>query len=533
MQHSASYKPLLYSTTMRNPERAKDFLHLLLRFDGQTLTDDIVEQYERALFEIGLYKPQQRTESVRSKWKDLKSGEISNVALTPEETKAVYDLNDPAKNKNIGGHKEAGFVKGWQSRFHTQLMMLRLLGFVYYDMGEPIHFSPAGRMLAKCVRITIDDNGNVQHTVLHPEHEQMAFANAMAKQQRCNPFIQELNDNIPLILLLQTIKLLNADSDYNDAGIAYKELPLLIFWKDNDAKALYQRIKQLRQQYGYNPSDEVIAEICTKEILGKFKDFQLKSIVSEYPDDFIRKMRITGLVTMRGGGRFIDINHNEDKKVEYIIAHYANYRKYTDKREYFDYAAASDDYLLNTAPQATPQTAATKHIARWAGTYSWQQIKAELTHLATRSPSKDNVLQFIPAPARLEFLTAVAIKARLPHVEVIPHFPCDDEGLPTSTAGGNSPDIECREYPNAVLVEVTMANGRQQTVMEVWPIDRHLAEYKEKVNDNAQCVFVAPSIFADSIMQIDFVKEKYARVIRPYPIPDFLAFLEQATTLYQ
>ena len=81
---------------------------------------------------------------------------------------------------------------------------------------------------------------------------------------------------------------------------------------------MYQRVKQLREEHGYSPSPEVINEICVDEILGGFKAFKLKSVVSEYPDDFVRKMRMTGLISFRGGGRFIDINHNEDEKIDYI-----------------------------------------------------------------------------------------------------------------------------------------------------------------------------------------------------------------------
>lgn len=106
--------------------------------------------------------------------------------------------------------------------------------------------------------------------------------------------------------MLEVIKKLNSDPDYNGSGISYKEIPLVIFWKDNDAESLYQRIKLLRKEHRYNPSNEVIEDICVNEILGGFKKFDLDSIVSEYPDEFVRKMRMTGLISFRGGGRFID-----------------------------------------------------------------------------------------------------------------------------------------------------------------------------------------------------------------------------------
>lgn len=128
-----------------------------------------------------------------------------------------------------------------------------------------------------------------------------------------------LNDNIPLILLAQVIKLLNANPEYRTEsgktkGIARHELPLLIFWKDNNAESLYNRIVQLRNEYAYSPSEEHICDICINEIMNGFKEFKQKSIMSEYPDEFIRKMRITGLFSLRGAGRFLDINYNEEEK---------------------------------------------------------------------------------------------------------------------------------------------------------------------------------------------------------------------------
>jgi len=61
-----------------------------------------------------------------------------------------------------------------------------------------------------------------------PENELMVFANAFAKYQRNNPFRRVLNTNVPLILLIQTIKLLNNDPKYKGAGISRLEIPLLL-----------------------------------------------------------------------------------------------------------------------------------------------------------------------------------------------------------------------------------------------------------------------------------------------------------------
>lgn len=532
MPRELEYKPLLYTTTIRNPERYKDFMHILKRFDGEILNDTTVELFERELFKVGLYRPMILPRSVEQKWGSTKRGEFADEPLTDAETLTVYKRNDPNVNINLKGHKEAGYPKGWPSRFDTQFKLMKVLGFVYYEWEQPIQFSQTGNYLANTVSISINE-GLISREIINPQNEQIAFMQAFAKQQRCNPFIRELNDNIPLILLLQVIKKLNADAEYNGAGISYQEIPLVIFWKDNDAEALYQRIKLLRNEHRYSPSHEVIEDICVNEILGGFKRFKLKSIVSEYPDEFVRKMRMTGLISFRGGGRFIDINHNEDEKIDYILSHYATYTKYTTEKDYYDYMSTVDDALFELKSVEISKTDAAVKLTQLLPDYPWESIRTELSNLANKTSSTHNVLKFISAPARLEFLTALAIKSKLPKVEVVPNYPCDDEGLPTSTAGGNNGDIECFEAPNSILVEVTMSEGRQQTMMEVWPISRHLEEFKDKYEfENSQCVFVAPSIFADTKDQIDWANDRKQVVIRPYKILDFVNYLDSATTLY-
>lgn len=206
---------------------------------------------------------------------------------------------------------------------------------------------------------------------------------------------------------------------------------------------------------------------------------------------------------------------------------------YATEREYFDYMATIDNALFALRSVEISKTAAAEKLIQLIPDYPWDSIKTELSHLANKTSSSHNVLKFISAPARLEFLTALAIKSKLPGVEVIPNYPCDDEGLPTSTAGGNNGDIECFETTNSILVEVTMAEGRQQTMMEVWPISRHLEEFKNKYEyEDSQCVFVAPSIFADTKDQIDWAKDRKQVVIRPYKIVDFISYLDSATALY-
>lgn len=522
------YKPLLFTTTMRNPGRLKYMLYVLNKFAGQVLNDDLAKKICGETIRYGLYRPTNKLPNVKGKWSTTPQGEFSEYILNDEEVCWMLD-NNPQN------HKEAGFAKGWPSRFATIYDLTKELGLAWFTPNEPIVISSLALHLLKSIEINVDEGQSfISKEVVHPEYEQQVFLQAFAKSQRRNPFVRVLNDNVPLILLLQTIQKLNADPNQNGCGILRRELPLLIFWKENNAEALYQRIIRLRKEHGYNASDEVIFDICIEEIMeGKFKEFKLKSVIDEYPDEFIRKMRMTGLISLRGAGRFLDINKNETDTIDYILNRYSSYSHYHDERAYFDYMAEFDEKLIKTTTKAHSVSASESSLSEWLSVYNWNVIKSELTKLSSNSTCKDNVLKLLAAPTRLEFLTALAIKCRMPNVRVVPNYCCDDTGLPTSTAGGNKGDIECYEAGNGVLVEVTMAQGRTQTIMEVWPIERHLTDFQKK--QTSQCVFIAPSIYADSKRQIQFVEysSEGKKKIRPYNICELIEYLEKSNSLYE
>ena len=499
------YKPLLFTTTLRNPERLKWFLGLLKNYNGQILTNDLAQNIAGEIIRMGLYTPTKLSTIVKSKIKNKEP-------LSDKEVAKV--LRDNPQN-----HKEAGFNQGWPSRFDTWFKIAKELGFVYYKIGEKIKFSEVGLKLVNSE---------------HPEFEQQAFLNAFVKYQSNNPFRRVLNENVPLILLLEVISKLNSDKELNGSGISKLELPLVIFWKDNDSEKLYQVIKNIRKKYRYNPSWETIIDICINQIMGgKFKKFNPKSIMVDYPDEFIRKMRLTGLISLRGGGRFIDINKNEQKKVDYVLKNYSKYKKYKTEKEYFAYISKIDKNLILYEAKPVSANERDRFLAKWVSIYSWNKIKEEIVNLSQKRLSKDDILKYLSSPIRLEFLIALAVKSKFPDVKVVPNYPYDDEGLPTSTAGGigDKGDIECYEDMNGILIEVTMSEGRIQTIMEVWPIARHLEEFS-KNNKDSMCYFVAPSIFKDSERQIKFVKEKENLFILPKTIDEFLQHIDKREKLF-
>ncbi|MDA2921781.1 AlwI family type II restriction endonuclease [Patescibacteria group bacterium AH-259-L07] len=508
----------------------KGLLNVLSQFDGKILSNALAGKIMGEIIKYGLYRPTKGvTIEIERKWGAKRISEKSTIGIELLSDKEALRLLE----KNPQDHKEAGFERGWPSRFATIFDFAKELGFVYFWIREPIKFSKIGLRLAHSIKIKIKEN-NILVAEPHPEFEQQAFLNALAKSQRNNPFVRVLNENVPLVLLLKVIKKLNADKNFNNAGISKLELPLVIYWKDNDTEKLYLRIKKLRKNFGYSPSWETISDICRDEIMqGQDIKRSNKSIMVDYPDEFIRKMRLTGLISLRGGGRFIDINRNEQKKVNYVLKKYSKYKKYDTEKKYFKYISAIDKNLISFEGKQVTVRERDKFLVEWTRIYSWKQIKLEMLNLARKRLSRDDILKYLSNPIRLEFLTALAIKTKFPDIEVIPNYPVDDEGLPTSTAGGvgDKGDIECYEDVNGVLLEVTMSEGRIQTMMEVWPIARHLEEFSKDAK-NSMCYFVAPSIFKDSIRQIEFVREKDNLFILPKTIKEFLDYIDSEEKLY-
>lgn len=302
------------------------------------------------------------------------------------------------------------------------------------------------------------------------------------KYQTNNPFRKNANDNSPLVLLLQVIKLLKDDPDENDAGVFRSELSLMICWPNRDAQALYERIKELRRQYRFTYGDEVIYEICL-ELLGATEEqknrFKINQITGEAVDEFIRKMRITGVVSLRGNGRFLDFNSFEMEKINYILGNYVDYENYNTKAEFFQYIGSIDTNIVTITPTVDETIVADARIAtlnQWADEYSKQDIINELNIVCGNGESRNAILRIIDKPTRLEFLTSIALKQNFAGLDVQPNYHVDDEGLPTFTASGGRADIECYDTDCNSLVEVTLMCARNQATNEMPAITRHLQE---------------------------------------------------------
>lgn len=494
---SRKRKPLSFSTTLRNPERIASFLAVLSMYEGQVLNNQVIENIACQVLVKKLYKPT----SVKS------NPVFSNIYESEEKTLSIKQarqllLDNPQK------HKEKGFDYGWPSRFDTWYKLLKEFGFCYYEIGEPIEISPLGNRLLEAFN-SEPANDDMIHNV---------FLNALCKFQTCTPFRQNLNSNVPLMLLLNALKILHEKMGDDFKGIYRKEISLFLCWKDGDAQALSEYILDFRRNNGFSYSDEIIYEKClelfldenTTDIEQLTNYIKMSKLLVESTDEYIRKMRITGVISLRGNGRFIDWNTLELDKINYLIDNYSDFDTFDDEREYYNHVGSIDEVLFATKEEIPELTDLKKQvIAKYAKEYDDDKLISELGRLASRNTKTDDMLlKFIDAPVRLEFLSAIALVKHFDNIDVCPNYPIDDEGLPTSTASGGKADIECYQKDTAALVEVTLMIGAaNQTEHEMTSIEDHLIETAKSTNNYVFALFVAPVLQPRAIRYMNFANQ--------------------------
>lgn len=499
-------KPLSFSTTMRNPERIAGFISCLIPYENQILTSDLIHKIIGNVIRKKLYKTMY--ENSVEKYKEI----FYNDDLEFTDS----NIEDIIK-KSPQNHKEAGFNHGWDSRFDTWYKLPMEFGFIQYSMNRPLEISNTGHMLIDAYNEVPVNNDKIQNV----------FLNAMMKYQSNNPFRKNANKNVPLLLLLNVLKKLKEDQDENGAGISRQEIALFLCWQNDDSDALYKYIKELRKKVGFNYSNEYIYEICLKLLEANDSQrnrFKMSQICGEAVDEYIRKMRSTGVISFRGNGRFIDLNMLEEEKINYVIEKYTKYISFDDINKYYEYMGSIDYNILDLRQSTTINLSdiRKKTLYKYANEYSEEKVIDELLKVCNKKDSTDEMLKFINAPTRLEFLTSIALVQQFKGLDVNPNYAVDDEGLPTFTAGGGIADIVCYDTDYNSLYEVTLMCGRADQVNnEIVPIRRHLLEAKA-TQQNVFSVFVAPVIHADTKEIAEWYKHKDNLDILTFDMKEFI-----------
>ncbi len=108
--------------------------------------------------------------------------------------------------------------------------------------------------------------------------------------------------------------------------------------------------------------------------------------------------------------------------------------------------------------------------------------------------------------------------------------------MPLFTASGNKADIIAIDIKTESYIEVSLIRDRNQSALEMIPIERHLKELIRNSTNNKEkfSVFVAPNIHNDAKEYARFAKFKNDKINIPYyAINDFIEKVENSKELLQ
>ncbi|WP_367293332.1 AlwI family type II restriction endonuclease [Liquorilactobacillus satsumensis] len=565
-------KPISFDTTLRNPSRIPQFISILSKFEGKVIDDKTALELEGEIIRWKIFEPTKNTlgkymRSYSNKFLFSAEDQSSEANKKVETYYKEWLKGNPGEIKTnkiiyllkntITAHKDTGWKGGWESRIHTQFNFLNELGFVRVEKGEKIKISPNGKLM-----ITDYKNGYPKKYSYDESFEQSAFLNAFAKYQINNPYRKNTIKVNFFPLVLNTIKYL--DKEYKRPGISKQDLPFIITWGNNDYKTLGEYIYSFRKKFGYNTSNEiiydyamnlmdnttsnnVIAAASSKFVTSKKKDYKYEKITIETPDEIIRKLRLTMLISLRGAGRFIDINKNEQKKIDHVLNKYSSNINFgDDKDNYFDYMGAVDKKLFFSQLLVETQEAKDakeKAIERWSTENDWSFLKNEMLNSVEKRPTSHLILKYVKETARLEFLSAIVIKKALPNLRIIANYKADDQGIPFNTASGGrnsqiGADIDVFEGNIHAIIEPTISKARSFQVEHELPSIRNhvLATAHKDIEDKLRfnewfSLFLASNISRDVGDQVALIRQTNNVDIFPWDIRDFVDFSQSIASI--
>lgn len=565
-------KPISFDTTLRNPGRIPQFISVLSKFEGQVIDDKVALELEGEIIRQKIFEPTKATlgtyiKEYNKKFPFVAADQSEGASAKVEEIYDQWESGAPGSvpldkiiyllENTITAHKERGWKGGWESRIHTQFNFLNELGFVRVVKGEKIVISKNGKLM-----IHEYSNGYPAEDSYDESFEQSAFLNAFSRYQVNNPYRSNTIEVNFFPLVLNVINYL--DEKYQRPGISKQDLPFIITWGNDDYETLAEYIYQFRERFGYSTSDELVYEYAmnllddstpndniapaTKAFIElKKRDYKFDKIISETPDEVIRKLRLTMLISLRGAGRFIDINKNELAKIKHVLATYGSNIEFGDDvQKYLEYMGEIDNSLMfvSDAPESQEAKNA-KEIAieKWAKECDWTFLKEEMVNSVEKRPSSHLILKYVKETARLEFLSAIVIKKALPKLKIIANYKADDQGIPFNTASGGKKnqigaDIDVFEDNIHAILEPTISKQRSFQVEHELPSIRNhvLGTAKKDVAEGNKfkewfSLFIASNISRDVGDQVALIKQTNGVEIYPWDIKDFVEYSQGVSTI--
>jgi hypothetical protein len=552
-------KPWSISTTVRNPDRLRDFLLVLKELEGQPFNSENQIKYQILLIQNKIYKPTDLTREQKEYFDDIEKEMPFSVA---KENFNAQNYEDPAM------------------RGRNSVAPLNKMGLcIAKNSAEGVRITPLGEYF------------------LSEEYDlgKLFFIHFL-KWQLPNPASRTFSesDGFAIKPFIGTLHLINevnkrwAKLGNDPIGIRKDEFSLfastLIDYKNVKKQA--EKLIEYRTGRGSQKDDknkkrfrEQFRKDFAKKFLGTNTSREINKLLNnlkDYGDNAIRYFRLTRYVYIRGGGFYVDLEPRRSIEIDKLLStDNASPLAFGNADKYIEYLADIEQPVLpwETKPELKKiaenlnqdvqnYVADLESKAIKIPAFNFQEIKSlnaerlkqyiealrfyrrklqELeTHFESQNISK--IEEYISAlktihqssnkkSIELERLSTLALNALNDALEIKPNYPVGDDNEPTFTAPANKPDIECFYEKFNSVCEVTMLTDRSQWYNEGQPVMRHVRDFENSHTDKtAYCLFIAPRLHQDTVetfwMAIKYGYKGTTQRIIPLSITQFIRLLE-------
>jgi len=552
-------KPWSISTTVRNPDRLRDFLRVLRELKGQQFDSENQIKYQILLIQNKLYKPTDLTRKQEEYFDDIEKEMPFSVA------REIF---------NAQGYKDPAM------RGRNSVAPLNKMGLcIAKNFAEGVKITAIGEYF-----LSEDyDLGKI-------------FFIHFLKWQLPNPASTTFseNDGFAIKPFIGTLHLINEVNKRwiklgNDPiGISKDEFslfaPTLIDYKyiKKQAEKLIEYRVGLRSRKD-DKSKKQFKEKFRKDFAKIFLETskggeitKLLNNLKDYGDNTIRYFRLTRYLHIRGGGFYVDLEPRRSIEIDKLLStDSASPSVFKNADEYIEYLADIEQPVLPWETKSELEKIAEK-LSRDVQDYvadlkskviitppfHFQKIESlvtdqlkqyieelrgyrrKLQELETHFESQDiaKIQEYISAlrsihqsdnkkSIELEKLATLALNALNDALEIRPNYPVGDDNEPTFTAPANKPDIECFYEKFNSVCEVTMLTDRSQWYNEGQPVMRHMRDFEDSHSGKiAYCLFIAPRLHQDTVetfwMAIKYGYKGAVQKIIPLSISQFIKLLE-------
>jgi hypothetical protein len=504
------------STTIRNPERIRNFLKVLKHLEGEPFNSDNQKKYQILLIQNKLYFPK----NIPTKFQNYYDNpELPMPYKVAEEIFFHQNYEDPA-------------MRGRQS-----VNPLNKLGFSIAREREG--------------KIIITELGN--RFIAGDYDIGYIFFKSLLKLQFPNPWSDDFTEKYgfdvqPLVAAMHLINKVNKKSDKK--GLTKNEFSLFVPSLIN-YKLIDDYEKKVFEYRDAKNKDKFVIDFAKEFYQTKKPTKKQISNFYEYGDNIMRYFRLTKyfrVATDKFGREWrIDLEPIRKTEIDQLL------KKFSGKSLHFDtiqdYLKYISDISLPTLP--SENTDNLKEIAESLKETIIQFVKENSLSFSTKEQnilevdfskfSREKLEGFISdlrdlnlqlkerqtkisllndinkiqsiiddlknlkiikkfTPEQFEKIITEALKIINDEIKIKPNYPVDDNGEPINHAPGSQADIECYYKTYNAICEVTLDTSNFQWVRETQPVMRHLRDFETKFSGSkCYCLFISPKIHIDTL----------------------------------